>query len=131
MKKGHCFYFTGYQNIICKKNINYRNLVGGDDFGWAVRLPCFKEKNSSIVCEKYRDPTEEELRKCQESWDKKIEEMMTVLPLVEKLKKENKKGGSGVEECPVCKKPISWQISGYNNHIHMNCITENCINFIE
>jgi hypothetical protein len=94
-------------------------------------MPCFKEKNSAIVCDKYRDPTDKELEDHERSWEDAKKRLFTVFPLVSKLKKENKKGGSGVEECPVCKKGISWQISGYNGHIRMNCQTEGCINFIE
>lgn len=35
-----CRHFTGIQNKACEVGVNYREFVGGPDFGWARRLPC-------------------------------------------------------------------------------------------
>ena len=50
MKKGICKYFNGIQYVECKKGVNCRKLVGGDDHGWAIRSPCFESHKSTIIC---------------------------------------------------------------------------------
>lgn len=57
---GRCVHFNGIQNKTCKLGIDYRTLVGGDDFGWAARLPCLKDNGSEVACDHCRFPTQEE-----------------------------------------------------------------------
>jgi hypothetical protein len=38
--KTRCKYFTGLVNESCKVGVNYRKLVGGEDFGWMKMAAC-------------------------------------------------------------------------------------------
>jgi len=64
-----CRHFTGIQHDKCEAEINYRQLVGGDDFGWALAIPCLggngrKPKDRSMVsCASYSVVTREEAEK--------------------------------------------------------------------
>lgn len=131
LKKGTCLHFNGIQNKLCEKGVNYRKLVGGEDFGMAVRTPCFKKHKSSINCDLYQDPTIEQIKEDEDSWNTAIERLQKVLPLLVKLKEENPNGGSGTQECPCCNKDLQWSISSINNHGRLVCESENCINMIE
>lgn len=57
-----CIHFTGIGNSECKAGVNYRNLIGGPDFGWAKHLPCLKDDQSPVVCTVAKFPTEDEAR---------------------------------------------------------------------
>ena len=60
-----CIHFTGLQNEACAAGINYRQHVGGPDFGWAKKIPCldgwFGNRQSPCVpCAKRETPTMEQ-----------------------------------------------------------------------
>ena len=57
-----CVHFNGMQNKVCRAGVNMRELVGGPDFGWATRMPCVKDDNSTVVCELCHYPTPEEVQ---------------------------------------------------------------------
>jgi hypothetical protein len=47
--------------------------------------------------------------------------------------RQNRKGGSGVIDCPVCggKETLKFSRASYNGHIHARCTTENCVAWME
>ena len=57
-----CTHFRGIQHQTCKAGVDWRALVGGDDFGIARRMPCLKDNNSTVVCEHCHFPTPEEVQ---------------------------------------------------------------------
>lgn len=66
---GCCHHFNGLplgfdlKDKVCAAGVEYRQLVGGPDFGWAARIPCFGEQNKEQVsCEHYQPVTEEEIQ---------------------------------------------------------------------
>lgn len=63
MRKGCCKHYIGYHKGRCKLGIDYRELVGGPDFGWAVRLPCLKTALSKPgpECGRREEPTDAEI----------------------------------------------------------------------
>lgn len=136
MKSDVCIHYNGVYNPmikpnVCEKGIAYRELVGGENSGWIIRLPCFKSHDTNIKCELYLEPTTEELNQWEKKQDEHVNRMLASLPLLEKLKSQNKKGGSGTCECPLCKGELNWSISPTNNHGRLVCETENCVNIIE
>lgn len=75
MKKGICKYYG--RSVVfkenCAKNINVRKLVGGQDFGWLIRTPCFKDHKIAIKCDEYIDPTEKEIKEAEKLMKKTID----------------------------------------------------------
>jgi hypothetical protein len=136
MEKGVCRNYHG-AGIGCEKKcdegIVLRLLVGGDDSGWISRLPCRKENFTTVVCEKYTDPTDEEVAEFEAMIKLRMEMMMTVEPKVGEIKKAHKdKDASGKFDCPICKDGvIEWHLCGFNNHMRLFCSTKNCISFVE
>jgi len=132
MKKGCCVHFSGIQNDECKSKINYRTLVGGEDWGWARKIPCLLKDNSTIICHKYMEPTEQQLEVYQKEVNKIVESINKVSPLIKKIKSENKnKDNSGTDICPECGNELSWSIASVNNHVWLKCKTKNCISMME
>lgn len=58
-----CKHFTGIGDDACKAGVNYRKLVGGDDFGWALGIPCVgfaSSKRAVVECDLRECPTLDE-----------------------------------------------------------------------
>jgi hypothetical protein len=55
-----CRHFTGIQHDECATGVNYRALVGGEQFGWVRRIPCVPEPGETVPCEKLSLPSREE-----------------------------------------------------------------------
>lgn len=53
-------------NKTCSAGVNYRELVGGPDFGWMARRPCVRNsklaKEPVAKCDKCRFPNENEIQ---------------------------------------------------------------------
>ena len=137
MKKDRCKHYGGYSDLSkgdgsdCNKGVIYRELVGGDDFGWVARLPCFLKHKTTIVCNHMKLPTEEEVKahdKKIEDWLKKTLEGIKIIP---HLKEKHPEGGSGKTECPICHKELRYSVSGYNQHVRLQCETGGCLSIIE
>lgn len=136
MQKEVCIHYNGVYNPmikpnVCEKGIAYRELVGGENSGWIIRLPCFKEHKTDIKCELYLEPTSEQLKEWEDKWEKELEKVEIAMSLLGILKEENPDGGSGTQKCPCCRKELLWSISPTNNHGRLVCETENCVNIIE
>ena len=125
-----CRYFNGTINKVCKKKVNYRNLVGGIDFGWAARLPCIKDsplrKKPLAKCESHSPLTEEEVIAKEKEINEYFDAMLSARQLIVKTEKN-----SGTVKCPLCKKDLSFLIAASNGHIRATCITEKCLSWIE
>jgi hypothetical protein len=138
MRQGDCRHYRGWHHdATCEADINLRQLVGGPDAGWVIRLPClahFREKpeNPRIECPEFRAVTDDELREDQATVEAAVLRMEKVAPLVDHLKTAYAgKTTQGRAKCPACGDKLSWSISGYNGHVWMKCPTEDCVNFME
>lgn len=136
MKKGMCTQFNGIglaeDAKCCDAGVNYRDLVGGPDLGWATRLPCLKKNKSTVVCEKYLEPTAAELADHAAVMAAATERMRLTLPLIKRIKEENEgKAVAGVAECPVCGKMLRWTHAASNGHVWGRCVTEGCLAWME
>lgn len=93
-----CRHFNGIQNTECRAGINYRQMVGGDDFGWAARLPCFIDENSAVSCALISLRTEAEARKEVEEKDARVQVFLKQL-------------ANGI--CPTCKVQVKQRQVGH------------------
>lgn len=133
MKAGNCKHYNGnvYKRKECDAGINTRSLVGGSDTGWLIRTPCMKKHCTDIVCDKYEDPTADEIAEDNAWIEREIDKLRKAVPTLEKLKHDYPNGGSGEIECPVCSGELQFSVSSYNLHVHGKCKTENCLCFME
>lgn len=133
-KSGTCKHFNGIQHDACRAGLNIRELTGGEDFGWAIRIPCIKEKTSDVVCDQYAEPSPEEIAEEEEEaiYKKLIEEIRLTSPIIAEVKKYHRnENWSGTRECPVCKGTLRVSISACNTHVHGACETKGCLWWME
>lgn len=93
-----CRHFNGIVNDSCRAGVNYRQLVGGDDDGWAARLPCFVDENSAVSCSELSLRTEAEARKEVEEKDARVQVFLKQL-------------ADGI--CPHCKTEVKQRQVGH------------------
>jgi hypothetical protein len=120
-----CRHFTGYQNGTCKAQVNYREMVGGPDAGWAARLPCIPDsslrKEPVAKCEKYATWTAEELAEQDREHEAHWQNMKTALAAIRATGKRQ-----GEIDCPRCGGKLGFSVAS-NGHIWGKCKTEGCL----
>jgi hypothetical protein len=136
-----CRHFDGIGGFdnkkCCRAGVNYRQIVGGDDFGWACRLPCrlpcrvSVKDEPAVTCEKYEAMTDADLAAEKADREKLIADMEKMMPWLDGLKRTEKPGASGIDVCPVCGCRIHWSIAECNGHVHAQCETPDCVAFME
>jgi hypothetical protein len=146
MERGTCKHFRGlHHHSTCEAGVNVRQITGGPDAGWGIRVPCRKEVEvrdgrpvERAHCDLYEEPTAEEIAADEAEWEaiaaKSDRQMKAVEPLVLQIKRDNERvSATGVADCPACggAGKLRWGIVGYNGHVHMRCETEDCISFME
>lgn len=134
MQFGHCKQYNGmvFHRDNCNAGVNVRALVGGEDFGWLKRIPCFTEHRSPVECSLYEEPTQQEINAHEEEIDAAMQRMMLVLPVIREVKSAFKgKNWSGSRTCPVCSGVLHLSISSCNGHVHGRCETSGCVHWME
>lgn len=123
----HCIHRRP-RELMCDVGVNVRDLVGGDDFGWALRIPCiadYHENEGAATCEKFQLLTEEEAAAARQ----KMTDLMNAAAIAFEQVKD-KPDGPGVIECPLCKGRLGYSIArnGRKNlSVVMKCETEDCL----
>lgn len=121
----------------CSKGIHLRTHVGGADFGWITRLPCqpsLRKKHELpliVPCEHYEPPAKEEYEQEQRELQAMIDRMDKLHPVLDQIKRRNKRGTNGTEGCPLCGGTLHWMIAAYNGHIRASCQTKDCVSLME
>jgi len=135
---GKCVHFRGIQHAECKAGINLREIVGGDDLGWAARLPCLlmDREKCMVTCASRRLPTREEAEAEVEKHNKSMARtLMAIGAAHEDAEKKGLKrgnGGVGSIPCPVCTTgTLSYSVASVNGHMWGKCNTKNCISWME
>lgn len=131
MMPGVCKHFTGFQKPPCKKGVDYRSHVGGEEFGWAARLPCVKKTKTDSIgrdcvqvpCSLYEEPTKEELEAFEKEMNEYTSQAMAALVLIGLAK-----GNTGEVECPRCKKRL--RFSKHKKAVQGQCETKGCLGFM-
>ena len=134
MKSGTCVHFTGMQNKTCKAGVNYREHVGGPDFGWGCRMPCLTKYREEgwMPCDKYQEPTEEQIAESDRLVKQFMDRMLLTFPLINKIKRDHKgQSWQGVEECPACKGKLHLSHAACNGHVWGKCETKGCLSWME
>jgi hypothetical protein len=98
------------------------------------RLPCHAENGLQANCSQYCEPAAEELAEQDKLISKMFTDMMTVRKQITDYIKENKlpRGCSGKLPCPICETgEVLWSRASYNSHIHAQCTTVGCVQWME
>jgi len=146
MKAGTCKYFTGtFHNTHCQAGVCYHDVTTEPNKlqGQALRIPChsipimcspaqLEEFEKRGKCEKYCDPTPDEIAAYEAEMKAHMDKFLLSLPIIEKVKKEHKgKDWKGVEECPVCKGRLHMTHAKFNGHVWGQCETKGCLSWME
>jgi len=137
MKKGNCVHFTGIQQDCCRAGVNYIDLVGGERFCMALRLPCWTstlpsaQRVEKVACAKYADPSDAQIAARRAEIDDTMERMRKVVPVVKVWREQAPRGKQEVIECPACAGRLHLSQSSYNGHVHGHCETDGCVRWME
>jgi hypothetical protein len=134
-RMNECQNFTGIQHECCKAGINYRQLVGGEDFGWARRTPCFSDRFSPVLCVKRVLHTREEAEVIENEIEESTQKFLTAVSAVHEDAKAKGlgrgKGGQSEMDCPICRGKLRYSVASVNGHIHACCATDGCVRWME
>jgi hypothetical protein len=148
VKSNCCVHYNGALNPVtkgvCRAGVNLRHLVGGKVEGWITRLPCtptleIRGGGERAACDKYREPTTEELAAHKRETDEAMKKFMVAFSgnVLEWRKanawdKKNPKGATGKVPCEACGTgEIHLSMSEYNGHVHGQCTTAGCVSWME
>lgn len=124
-KIGRCIHFTGIQNKTCKAGVSYDSFDGV--------LPCITVADARL-CEKYQDPTPEQIAESKAAHDASMERFRTVMMGIRGWRtwtKKNRVAKQEVIECPACKGRLHLSQAAYNGHVHGQCETKGCVSWME
>ena len=136
---GTCRHFVGVGCEPCGAGVNVREHVGGDDLGWACRIPCVRPSANAFIradevvpCDRFDAPSSAEAEAEVAEVDALIERMEKLGPVVQELKKEHAgKGYQGVLECPLCGGRLHVSIAAINGHVWLRCESDGCVRIQE
>jgi len=131
IKNGVCKHFRGVQHELCIAGINWRKVTGGDSFGIATRMPCFKKNNSPAKCSHYVEPTQQEIDREEIEFKKLICRMEKAAPIISNWREKLPIGKSEIIKCPVCGGKLHLSQAACNGHIHGRCETKDCLQWME
>jgi hypothetical protein len=150
MRSGTCKHYNGsFHNDKCAIGIAYRDVTNKpDEPGCAYRKPCVKldpldpgdahglkviaDTGPQGVCEKYEEPSQDEIAAHEKVMNEAMDRMMRTMPLCIAIKEEHAgHDWQGVKECPICGGDLHLTHAAYNGHVHGKCETENCVSWME
>lgn len=137
-----CRHFNGIQHDTCKAGVNYRQLIGGDDLGWALKIPCMPHlkmkhaKEPKVPCEKYCVMTKEEAEHFAEdainTHAKAFLSRVATQAHAEEMGFKEGNGGQSSIPCPACETgTLRYSVASLNGHMHAKCSTINCVSWVE
>lgn len=122
------------ENDTCEAGVRF-DTFNGDDRSFE-RRPCFikpdEQPSDRAHCPKLRPPTPEEIS-AHEAWlESRLNTLTTVMEGISGWRAKHKgRSAQEVVECPACKGRLHLSISAYNGHVHGNCETEGCAQWME
>lgn len=128
-REGECKHFNGIQNDECKLKVNYRALAGGDNVGWAARLPCIINsltKEPISTCQSKQEYTKEEIA-AQKAENKMWTDYM--LAAIKTIRAQPQ-AHHGIIDCPKCGCKLAYTIAKINGHIWGSCSTKGCLQWM-
>jgi hypothetical protein len=98
------------------------------------RLPCHAENGLQANCTQYCEPTAEELTEQDKLISKMFTDVMTARKAITDYIKVNNlpRSCAGYLDCPICEqvRALVWSRAS-NGHIHAQCNTEGCVQWME
>ena len=133
-----CIHFTGIQHETCKAGVNYREIVGGEDLGWAIRTPCFEDNKECVVTCNHREfPTYAEAQAEEDRQEAAMERFWLACNAAHEdaeakgFKRGN--GGRSSMPCPIagCSGQLNYSVASVNGHMHAACTRSGCVSWME
>lgn len=129
-KETECKHFSGpIHNKACKAGVLYREMVGGEEFGWMARMPCMPDsplrKEPMAICDKYEIKAPAEIMAEEIAQRTRTGKLLEALTLIRGTKQS-----SGTIECPTCEKRLHFTVAKINDHIWGRCETEGCMSWM-
>lgn len=144
------FYNGDHHNKCCDAGVDYESVTTEPErlLGKAFRKPCvnwgkFKAGNPMSAlqqaewekrgtCDKYTEPTPEEVVKYEQEMHAHAERMMKGIEATMDIRKKYKgQNWKGVIECPICKGRLHVSHAAMNGHVWGKCETVNCLAWME
>lgn len=128
-----CSHFNGVQNNHCEAGVEYSTLTADGEHC----LPCLGRTLGGTKplaeCPKFQKQTPEEIEARKKEIQEAMARMVATFPWIASVKARypRGKGGSGKDACPICRGTIHYSVAAYNGHMHAQCETKGCVNFIE
>jgi len=84
-----------------------------------------------VPCDKYEEPSQEDIAEYEAEMQKHIERQKKVFPLIGEMQKEFKgRNGQKVVECPECGGRLHLTHAALNGHVWGQCETEGCYSWM-
>jgi hypothetical protein len=128
-RAGKCIHYNGTVNDTCKAGVKYEDVIVQKP---TRSLPCIAKYNSGgATCEKCQLPTDEEVKADEAASAKRFNDTIKAREAIVKHL-GTQKTGSGRIDCPICSQFQALRFSrAGNGHIHAQCMTENCVTWME
>lgn len=114
----------------CALGIDIRKHVGGPDFGWLARSPCYLPNATNpghVPCDKAEKPTAEEIEAYKRETQEMIAQSLKKMAVVAEVKRTRK---GGQFPCPACGGTLTISIAS-NGHTMGRCTGKDCSSWIE
>lgn len=150
MRQGTCKHYNGsYHNTHCEAGVCYLEVTAEprNINGLHFRQPCFVFSDEELAelndgqresyqnrgtCDKYAEPTREEIAEFNDVMEKLAERFIRTLPIISKVKAEHEgEDWQGTVECPECKGVLHLSHASYNGHVWGQCETDGCLSWME
>jgi hypothetical protein len=133
LKAQWCVHYQGKSSPTCKAGIRYADVtVPGDGF-LLRRRPCFADGAGECTARVW--PTQEELAEEKRRIDGVFANMTVArTSIVIHIKTQGmwKRNYGAVIVCPICGGNLHYTYAGaYNGHIHADCETPGCVEWME
>jgi hypothetical protein len=137
LEMASCVHFRGIQHDLCGAGVNIRELVGGPDLGWGIRIPCLLKDSGKceVVCEKRELPTHKQAEATVTENDARFDRTMKAVEAAHKHAKDaglgTGHGGKGSMLCPLgCGGVLHYTVAAVNGHMHAAC-EKGCMSWME
>lgn len=120
------------RDAIMAKVFAVEHEMGRQDLDPTRAAEVHAEHGPQGTCEKYEEPTAEDIAADDAAMEAAIARMKRTLPLCARIKAEHKgESWKGVETCPECGGKLHLSHAAMNGHVWGKCETENCLAWME
>lgn len=139
MSAGRCKHFNGIQNEACRAGVKYLDVAKDNPPpGVGRSFPCLlKYNHAGATCEQCDMPSPAELAEEEREHKKMMEDMRNaraaIVAHLGPWKRGKVNSARGRIDCPVCgaRQGLAFSRAGYNGHVHAQCSTAGCVNWME